>query len=131
MQLTIVIMCWNDLKVLPACLKSIYEQTKETQFEVIISDNGSTDGSLDFVRQNYPTARIVENNANLGFARGNNTGIAAVGEADYILILNPHPIIHDRALDKWVEVVARDARAGGFWVRGREPRRSSYELGPP
>ena len=52
------------------------------------------------MRQNYPAARIVENKANLGYARGNNTGIAAVGEADYILILNPDTIIHDRALDK-------------------------------
>src|SRR5258706_13083727 len=99
MKLSIVIICWNDLKVLPACLKSIYEQTTNTEFEVIVSDNGSTDGSLDFVRQNYPQARIVENKANLGYARGNNTGIAAVGEADYILILNPDTIIHDRALD--------------------------------
>ena len=88
MKLSIVIICWNDLKVLPACLKSIYEQTKNTDFEVIISDNGSTDGSLDFVRQNYPQARIVENKANLGYARGNNTGIAAIEEADYILL--PH-----------------------------------------
>ena len=100
MKLSIVIISWNDLKVLPACLKSIYQQTKETEFEIIISDNGSTDGSLDFVRQNYPAARIVENRANLGYARGNNTGIAAVREADYILILNPDTIIHDRALDK-------------------------------
>src|SRR5205085_12593491 len=103
MKLSIVIISWNDLQVLPACLKSIYEQTTETEFEVIISDNGSTDGSIDFVRQNYPQSRIVENKANLGYARGNNTGIAAVGEADYILILNPDTIIHNRALDTWVK----------------------------
>src|SRR3954465_770003 len=117
MKLSIVIICWNDLKVLPACLKSIYEQTKETEFEVIISDNGSTDGSLDFVRQNYPRARIVENKANLGYARGNNTGIAAVGEADYILILNPDTIIHDRALDKWVRFADAAPRGGGGQAR--------------
>jgi len=97
MKLSIVIICWNDLKVLPACLKSIYEQTKNTEFEVIISDNGSTDGSLDFVRQDYPQARIVENKANLGYARGNNAGIAAVTEADYILILNPDGSYQDPA----------------------------------
>ena len=105
MKLSIVIICWNDLKVLPACLESIYAQTRSTEFEVIISDNGSTDGSLDFVRKNYPTARIVENNATLGYARGNNACIAhATG--DYILILNPDTIIHDRALDNWEPLLA-------------------------
>jgi len=114
MKLSIVIICWNDLKVLPDCLKSIYEQTRSTEFEVVISDNGSTDGSVEFVRKHYPQARIAENRANLGYARGNNAGIAAVGEADYILILNPDTVIHDRALDKWVEWADKHPEAGAF-----------------
>src|SRR5205814_8099841 len=61
MKLSIVIICWNDLKVIPACLASIYEQTRKTEFEVILSDNGSTDGSLEFIRANYPQVRIVGN----------------------------------------------------------------------
>src|SRR5258705_2382245 len=131
MKLSIVIICWNDLKVLPACLKSIYEETKETEFEVINSDNGSADGSLDFVRQNYPAARIVENKANLGYARGNNTGIAAVGEADYILILNPDTIIHDRALDKWVEFADRHPEAGGVGGKVLNPDGSYQDPARP
>jgi len=131
MKLSIVIICWNDLKVLPNCLKSIYEQTKETEIEVIISDNGSTDGSLDFVRQNHPSARIVENKANLGYARGNNTGIAAVKDADYILILNPDTIIHDRALDKWVKFADRHPEAGAFGCRVLNPDGSYQDPARP
>ena len=114
MKLSIVIICWNDLKVVPACLASIYEQTRKTEFEVIVSDNGSTDASLEFIQANYPQVRIVENKANLGYARGNNAGIAAVGEADYVLILNPDTIIHEGALDKWAEFADRHPEAGAF-----------------
>lgn len=126
MKLSIVIICWNDLKVLPACLESIYKQTQSTEFEVIISDNGSTDGSLDFVRKNYPAARIVENNANLGYARGNNAGIAhATG--DYILILNPDTIIHERALDKWISYADKHPEAGAFGCKVLNPDGSWQE----
>ena len=77
MKLSIVIICWNDLKVISDCLRSIFEGTHATDFEVIVSDNGSTDGSLEFIRRTYPRARVIENRANLGFAKGNNVGIRA------------------------------------------------------
>lgn len=106
MDLSIVILCWNNLGVLPACLRSIYAETRDLEFEVIIADNGSTDGTLAFVRANYPQVRIVENGANLGFSRGNNAAIPAARGA-YILILNSDTIILDRALDKWIAYVQR------------------------
>ena len=46
-----------------------------TAFEVIVSDNGSSDHSLAYIRSQHPTVRIVENRTNIGFARGNNAGI--------------------------------------------------------
>ena len=85
MKLSIVIICWNDLKVITDCLRSIFDGTHSTEFEVLVSDNGSTDGSVQFVRENYPAVKIVENGANLGFAKGNNAGIRqTIG--DYVLI---------------------------------------------
>src|ERR1700751_3509765 len=102
MKLSIVIICWNDLRVIRDCLRSIYEGTHTTDFEVIISDNGSVDESVAFVRKNYPNARIIENQQNLGFARGNNAGISA-SRGEYVLILNPDTIIHDGALDRLVD----------------------------
>lgn len=120
MRLSIVIICWNDRKVIGDCLASVCRETRSTDFEVIISDNGSTDDSLAFIRSNYPQARIIENGANLGFAKGNNVGIRAA-EGDYILILNPDTIIHDRALDKWVEFADQHLEAGAFGCRVNNP----------
>ena len=68
MKLSIVIICWNDWKVLQDCLRSIFEGTHKIEYEVIVSDNGSTDGSVEGVRAQFPAARVIENRANLGFA---------------------------------------------------------------
>src|SRR5215813_14234454 len=101
MKLSIVIVCWNDLRVIRDCLRSIYDTVVDTDFEVIVSDNGSTDGSIEFIRKDYPQVRLVENGANLGFSKGNNAGIR-VATGDYILILNPDTILHKGALDLWL-----------------------------
>ena len=116
LQLSIVIICWNDWKVLQDCLESIYKNTRSVRFEVIISDNGSTDGSIDQVRQNFPQVRVIENQRNLGFAKGNNVGIrAATGQ--YILILNPDTVIHENALDRWLSFANTHPEAGAFGLR--------------
>jgi GT2 family glycosyltransferase len=120
MKLSIVIICWNDLRVIRDCLRSIYEGTHETNFEVVVSDNGSVDGSVEFIRKRYPQVRIVENRQNLGFARGNNAGIRA-SRGEYVLILNPDTIIHDGALDKLVEFAERRSGAGAFGCRVLNP----------
>src|SRR5689334_10619766 len=98
MKLSVVILCWNDLKVIGDCLASIYAGTHCIDFEVIISDNCSTDGSIEFIRSRYPQVRVIENGRNLRFAKGNNVGIEA-SRGEYVLILNPDTIVHDGALD--------------------------------
>ena len=68
----------------------------------------------------YPQVRILENGANLGFARGNNAGIR-VAKGEYVLILNPDTIIHDGALDKWIAFADRHREAGAFGCRVLNP----------
>jgi len=126
MKLSIVIICWNDLNVIQNCLHSIYTRTHSTEFEVIISDNGSTDGSVEFIRQNFPQAVVVENRENLGFSKGNNAGIR-VSHGEYVLILNPDTIIHEGALDRWIEFADRHPAAGAFGCRVLNPD-GSYQF---
>jgi GT2 family glycosyltransferase len=116
MKLSIIILCWNDLKVIGECLRSIYGTTHSTDFEVIVSDNGSTDGSLEFIRQNYPQVRLIENGKNLRFAKANNVGILA-SQGEYVLILNPDTIIHEGTLDKIIPFADKHPEAGAFGCR--------------
>lgn len=116
MKLSVVIICWNDLQHIGPCLRSVYDATKAVDFEVIVADNGSTDNSLLYVREHFTEVRIVANGANLGFGRGNNAGIRAA-KGEYVLILNPDTIIHNRALEKLVAYADRHPEAGAFGCR--------------
>lgn len=120
MKLSTVIICWNDKKVIGDCLKSIYGQRHRIDFEVLVPDNGSTDGSVEFIREHYPQARVLENKANLGFGKGNNVGIRAA-TGDYVLILNPDTIVHDGAFDAWIDFADRHPEAGAFGCRVLNP----------
>jgi hypothetical protein len=116
MKLSIVILCWNDKKVIGDCLRSIFATTKETEFEVIVSDNGSTDGSVEQVRREFPAVRVIENGKNLRFAKGNNVAIRS-SQGEYVLILNPDTIIHKGTLDGMVKFADEHAEAGAFGCR--------------
>ncbi len=88
-ELSIVIPSHNTDKLLSDCLKSVY-QTKEISFEVIVVDNGSTDGTIKEVvnlQSEYKNLELIENKANLGFAKAVNQGLRkATGE--FLLLLN-------------------------------------------
>jgi hypothetical protein len=120
MKLSIVILCWNDRKVIADCLRSIFATTHSTEFEVIVSDNGSTDGSIEFIRTNYPLVTVVENGRNLRFAKANNVGIR-VSCGEYVLILNPDTIIHEGTLDRIVSLADQHPEAGAFGCRVLNP----------
>jgi GT2 family glycosyltransferase len=122
MKLSIVILCWNDRKVILDAIRSIYETAGALEFEVIVSDNGSTDDSIERIQRDFPhpNLRIVWNRANLGFSRGNNAGIAAA-QGQYVLILNPDTIVHPDALQKLVDFADRHPEAGAFGCRVLNP----------
>lgn len=115
-DVSIVLTCWNSLKYLRPCLQSIHGANLGFRFEIVVADNGSTDGSLDMVRQEFPSARIVECGVNLGFAGGTNQGIAA-SRGRYVLLLNCDTLIDGRSLDSMVNVLDQRFEAGA--VGGR------------
>ena len=86
MKVSLVILNWNGKRFLKECLDSVFSQSYK-DFEVILVDNGSTDGSVEFVKKNYPKVKVIENEKNLGFAEGNNIGIRAA-KGEYIVLLN-------------------------------------------
>ncbi len=73
---SIVIVNWNGLRWLRQLLPSLREQSFR-DFEIVVVDNGSSDGSLEFLRQAHPEARTIPLKENTGFAAGSNAGIRA------------------------------------------------------
>lgn len=86
MQLSVVVVNWNSREDLRACLSSLQAQS-QSGLEVIVVDNGSTDGSADMVATEFPECRLIRKSENLGFAEGCNVGIDA-STAPWIAMLN-------------------------------------------
>jgi GT2 family glycosyltransferase len=107
---SIVILNWNGKEHLAGCLDSVV-QTTYTPLEIILVDNGSTDGSVEFVRLQYPSAHIVENGRNLGYAEGNNKGIEQA-RGKYIVTLNNDIVVEPTWLDKPIQYLESDRRLG-------------------
>src|SRR6202162_3112233 len=125
MKLSIVVICWNDVGEIGECLESVFAVTTGIEFDVIVADNGSTDGSVAYVREHFSKVKVVETGANLGFAGGNNRGFR-VARGEYVLILNPDTVICDRAIEKMVAYADRHPEAGAFGCRVLNPA-GSYQ----
>ncbi|MHC4083588.1 MAG: glycosyltransferase family 2 protein [Planctomycetota bacterium] len=100
-DVSIIIVSWNTRDILYGCLKSIIEQEKEIDYEVIVIDNSSKDGSAKMVKKNFPSVILIENSKNHGFAAANNKGIA-ITKGRYVLLLNSDTIILNDAISKTV-----------------------------
>jgi len=98
MKFSIIIVSWNIRHELLDCLRSIEENRPSQDFEVIVVDNASTDGTVDAIKRDCPEIRLVINTENRGFAAANNQGIEKT-RGEYILFLNPDTIVHPCSLD--------------------------------
>ena len=107
---TVVIPNWNGLHLLPACLSALGEQSI-SDFEIVIVDNGSTDSSVTWIRENYPGVRVLVNRENLGFAVAVNQGIGA-SQSKYVALLNSDTKAGRNWLASLVEAAEGDPHVG-------------------
>ncbi|MGD0471722.1 MAG: glycosyltransferase family 2 protein [Candidatus Velthaea sp.] len=115
-RIDVVVVCWNDKEKITIALDSVYalpEVQREPEFvNVVVSDNGSTDGSREFLRERYGARlQIVENGANLGFAAACNRAFAATS-SDYVFLLNPDAELKPGALTAIVAFMDAHPRCG-------------------
>ncbi len=85
-MIDIIIPNWNGRFLLKTCLDSLQSQSSHA-FQTIVVDNGSTDGSVSFIQENFPHVKIIELNENKGFSAAVNSGILA-SESEWVLLLN-------------------------------------------
>lgn len=101
MDVTVIIVNWNTRAILRDCLASIYDQTVGISYEIVVVDNGSTDGSAALIQAEFPHAILVANTQNRGFAAANNQGIE-ISNGRYVLLLNSDTVVLDGAIQKTV-----------------------------
>src|SRR3989338_11483946 len=113
-KVAIIIVNWNGKKFIKDCLNAVFKQTHK-KFKVYLVDNGSTDGSSDFVNKIFPQTKIIQLDKNYGFAKGNNVGIKEAFKdksIKYIVCLNNDTIVDKNWLKEMVKTAEKDKRIG-------------------
>jgi len=107
---TLITVNWNSGDSLCRYLDSLVEFEDVERLEVFISDNGSTDGSLDLLKK-YPFVKVIKNNNNLGFGAGNNKAIEK-SASDYLLFVNPDIEFCEPVIEKLVALMKKNKALG-------------------
>jgi GT2 family glycosyltransferase len=110
-DLSICVVNYKAGHVLEDCLKSIYQNTYSIQFEIMVVDNNSQDGTVEAVTNHFPKIHLIINEKNVGFSRANNQALRA-SKGKYILWLNPDTVLLPNALDTLVEFMTSCPEVG-------------------
>lgn len=97
MELSIIIVNWNSIEYVRACLVSIFKTVARLSFEVIVIDSGSGDGCGEMIAGEFPAVKFIASRANLGFPRANNVACAA-SSGQTLLFLNPDTEVRPNAV---------------------------------
>jgi GT2 family glycosyltransferase len=108
---SVIVLNYNGRAFLSECLPSIFKISyPKSSYEVILVDNGSADGSVEYVKEKFPSVRILALKDNHGYAGGNNRG-AAFARGEFVAFLNNDTIVDAEWLGELVKVIRRDRRA--------------------
>lgn len=114
-SISIVILSWNTKKLLKNCLESL----KDLKVEIIVVDNGSTDGSVEMLKKiqaQKTDLKTIFNQKNLGFSVANNQGIK-IAKGDYLLLLNSDTVVKGQAPLEMAEFLTKHAKVGALGCR--------------
>jgi GT2 family glycosyltransferase len=110
-DVSIIFVSWNTRDLLTACLNSLPDACPGISYDTWVIDNGSTDGSIEAIRQNYPAVQLIVNSSNVGFAAANNQGMRqATGR--YALLLNSDTVAPPGSISELVQFADATPQAG-------------------
>lgn len=110
MKISIIINNYKTRGLLKQCLKGILANPPSAEYEIIVVDNNSGDGSVELVREQFPQVKLFASEQNLGHHKGNNLGINN-SSGEYVLILNTDIAIMDNAIDKMLAFMESHSEA--------------------
>lgn len=111
MDLSVITVTWNSKDQIERQIRSVISGCNNINFEEIIIDNASNDGTVDFIKQNFPSVKMIVNEKNLGFGAANNQGVK-IASGDFFLFLNPDMKILPESLDKILDWMKQNPKIG-------------------
>lgn len=107
MDVSVIIVNYNTVELTKQCILSIYNQTKDVNFEIIVVDNNSEDNSVKIIENNFPQVILINNSDNIGFGRANNLGVE-IAKGKYIFFLNSDTILLNNAIKIFVDYMRKN-----------------------
>ncbi len=107
-----VVLCWNNAGLIDRCVEHLLATEWPGTLEVVVVDNGSTDGSVDRWAERHPDVRLIETGTNLGYAAGNNRGLADLGDADAVALVNSDAFVRPGWLRPLADALDGDPALG-------------------
>jgi GT2 family glycosyltransferase len=122
---TVIVLGWNGRAYLEDCLSSVLDQDVAEPYEVLYVDNGSQDGSLEFVHGRFPQARLVPLDRNYGYAEGNNIGFREA-RGELVVFLNQDTVVHRSWLRELVAAMRSSPDIGACHANVIQPWYAEY-----
>lgn len=116
MKLSIIIVNYNVKYFLDQAIHSALIASQGLLTEIIVIDNNSTDGSVEFIQNKYPHIQVIANKKNVGFSAANNQGIA-IAKGEFILLLNPDTVVAEDTFTLCLDFLDMHPQAGGLGVK--------------
>lgn|SRR5574341_63442 len=110
-DISVVIVTWNSEKWIKNCLDSVLAESDKLKLEIIVVDNFSQDKTVELLKTYGTEIKLIQNSANLGYARGCNQGLK-IAQGDYILLLNPDTEITNNSLNEMLAFMEQNPQAG-------------------
>jgi GT2 family glycosyltransferase len=112
-KVVVIILNFDGVKYLKRCLSSLMSQTY-SNYQVVVCDNASTDGSANYVKLNFPSVILIQNKENLGFSKGNNKALKLALDqgADYIQLFNNDTIVEKDVIESLVTTAKSNEKIG-------------------
>lgn len=116
-MISIIIVNYNTMQLTINCIESIYNYTKNVDFEIIVVDNASSDNSVSQILERFPYVKVIQATENLGFGRANNLGVSAA-KGEYLFLLNSDTIFVENSLLKILDFFSKNEKKLNIGVLG-------------
>ncbi|MEP6512498.1 MAG: glycosyltransferase family 2 protein [Parafilimonas sp.] len=116
LQLSVIVVNYNVKYFLEQCLRSVLTAINNIEAEILVVDNNSTDNSIVYLKDKFPTVTFIQNDTNLGFSKANNQALK-IATGEYILYLNPDTILAEDVLLNCLNFFKANDKAGAIGVK--------------
>ena len=116
MDLSVIIVTYNSSPFIEACLRSLVEQMKGFDYEILIVDNASSDETCRLIQEEFPDATLIQSPSNIGFARANNLGLRKA-KGEFVLLINPDTLWKRGDVKEAIQFLRDHPEIGGLGCR--------------